>query len=204
MSKVLYIFQPHSIVDIITNSSSELFVFKGKSKETIENAIEEIYPDYLREYEPLVYIMDASIDDIENFLYYHCSPNHWPAERHEYPLIGDYTFDELYEVDEEFNLGNRVSYRLKDNTRPPSFKKIKKYTDFQKELDPYEEEDWDGETQNHIWHHRRFVTEENRMEVINRIDPKHQMYFMYSRDENPNWECQEMLTEIGGKRYHLG
>jgi len=46
--KTLFVINPHSIIDVITNSSSELYVFKGKNKETIEKMIEEIYHCTLR------------------------------------------------------------------------------------------------------------------------------------------------------------
>lgn len=48
-----------------------------------------------------------------------------------------------------------------------------------------------------------FVTDENREEVINKICPQKDMYFLFSINENPNWEMQEKLMLIM-TRYHLG
>ena len=38
---------------------------------------------------------------------------------------------------------------------------------------------------------------------INGISPKKDMYFLFSIDENPEWEEQEKL-ELISTRYHLG
>jgi len=202
--KTLFVINPHSIIDVITNSSSELYVFKGKNKETIEKMIEEIYPNYLREYEPIVNITELSSGELNNFIWYHTQPDGWPSNREDYNLIGDYTFDELYEPVNRFG---RIEYRLKDNRFKKT--KIKKFNDFKKNdlddpwgeesndnidvIDQYELRDW----------MRKFVTDDNIQEVINRIDPDHEMYFMYSIGENPDWEEQEKLMKIGD-RYHLG
>lgn len=206
--KDLIVFKPHSIVDIITNSSSELFVFEGNEKEVIEEMIRQVYPNYDNEYEELKSIMELSVEELDNFISYHCSPHRYPARRADYPLIGDYTFEELYEPEEGGRAWNgELQYQLKDNSRPPKNLTVKKFDDFiNKDIDPYSEENWNNDEEEYEdkWHIRRFVTLQNHTEVINRICPEHNLYFMYSLDENPNWDYQEKLEEIGGIRYHLG
>lgn len=205
MGKVLFTIKPHSIVDIITNSSSELFVFKNKTKEIVENLIKNIYPDYKREYDDILSITELSPSELDNFLHYHCYPYHdFHAGDTVYPLIGDYTFDELYEIDPDRRRWDN-QYILKDNTRIKKEDKIKKFDDFsKKDIDPYDEENWNDDLiEDERYHIRRFVTENNKEEFIRRVDPNHEMFFMYSIDENPNWEKQELLMNIG-HRYHLG
>lgn len=64
--KTLFVIKPQSIIDVITNSSSELFVFEGNSKEIIESLIKAFYPDYLFEYEEL-----KSIEELDSYEIYH-------------------------------------------------------------------------------------------------------------------------------------
>jgi len=199
MSRTLFLFQPHSIVDIITNSSSELYIFEGKNKNIIEKMIEKVYPEYLTEYAPLISMDEISVDDLDSYISRVC--HGWGDDPNDFPLIGDYTFDELYEITNRYG---QLRYELKDNTRPPKEKKVKKFDEFNKDIDPYGEENWEGNDEDDgIWHYRQFVTEKNIEEVKDRIDPKRRMYFMYSLDENPDWDYQEKLMEIG-TRLHLG
>lgn len=173
--------------------------------------IEDVYPNYLKEYEELVHIDDLDCQTLNNYLEYHCHAGHWPARRADYPLIGNYTFDELYQPEIDWHTGEirpahngEIQYTLKDNTRPPrQEKKVKNFDEF-KDVDPYGEEDWDGDAWNpqDYWG-RSFVTEKNLEEVKNRIDPQRKMYFLFSKNENPNWDYQKKLMGIGS-RYHLG
>jgi hypothetical protein len=50
---------------------------------------------------------------------------------------------------------------------------------------------------------RSIVTEENRAEMVERIDPDRKLWFIFSSIENPNYEMQERLMSIA-TRYHLG
>jgi len=59
-----------SAVDVITNSSSELFVFKGKEKSIVEELIKEIYQDYLNEYKPLKSLEELTEREIDYYLDY--------------------------------------------------------------------------------------------------------------------------------------
>lgn len=68
MGKTLFVIQPQSMVDVITNSSSELFVFHGKEKEVIEEMIKNIYPNYRDEYQSLKSLSELDDYDLENYL----------------------------------------------------------------------------------------------------------------------------------------
>ena len=43
----------------------------------------------------------------------------------------------------------------------------------------------------------------NIMDIINKFNPNHDMWFLFSFYENPNWELQEQLMVIAD-RFHLG
>jgi len=60
----------NSIVDIITNSSSELFVGNKNSKEELIELIKKVYPNYLDEYEEIQSINEISDDNFETYLSY--------------------------------------------------------------------------------------------------------------------------------------
>ena len=51
MKKILFAIKVNNVVDVITNSSSELFVLKGETKNIVEEMITNIYPNYKNEYE---------------------------------------------------------------------------------------------------------------------------------------------------------
>ena len=93
---------------------------------------------------------------------------------------GYHTFDELYEpeLDNDGNIkygwNNQIQYTVKNNEKDPKYK-------------------WD----------RNFVTEENKSDIISRLTKNNNLWFMFSIDENPNWEKQEELMNIG-QRIHLG
>jgi len=174
--KILFTLKPHSVVDVITNSSSELFVGSSQSKETMISLIENVYPEYLNEYEHIKTIDDLSESELNTYFSYTCSAHRWPAEKSMYPVLNGFTFDELYEPKDDSKpaWNGEIQYDLKNNV-------INK---------------------KHKWDHS-FVTSENLEEIKNKLDPKREMYFLFSIDDNPNWEMQEEL-ECFMTRHHLG
>ena len=48
-----------------------------------------------------------------------------------------------------------------------------------------------------------FITDNNRDKVISGIDPDDNIYFLFSIDENPDWDMQEKLENFM-TRIHLG
>jgi len=158
----IFAFSVENIIDVVTNSSSELFVFKGKTREIVEQMILEIYPEYHREYLSIKRSDELTVDELDTFIDYSLHPNIWPTyTKHQYPLIEGFTFDELYEPDTKAWNG-RMQYKRK-------------------------------------WR----VTENTYMETLNKLDPDRKMYFLFSIDDNPDWDMQEQLMKIGD-RYHLG
>lgn len=166
MKSVLIVINVDSQIDLITNSSSELFVMRGTAKEGVEEVIEELYPQYLSEYEKVKNISELTTQELDTYFTYHCNPNFWPAtKKSDYPLLPGFTFEELYEEDRTF--GDLYGYKLRQNENCS------------------------------------FVTDGNREEMIEKLCPNKDMYFLYSQDENPDWERQEDLMKVG-IRYHLG
>ncbi len=176
--KILFVLYIDNAIDLITNSSSELFVLTAKSKSLATNMIESVYPNYLNEYAEIKHINDLTLEELDSYFSYHCSPHMWPAKKSNYPIIPGFTFEELYEPEKDWQTGEEkkpawngeIQYKLRNNSS----------------------DKWGG-----------FVIEENKEEILNKLDPERKMYFLYSLDENPDWDMQEKLMEVAD-RYHLG
>ena len=155
--KVLFTFNVNSIVDVVTNSSSEIFVFKDKEKEAVEEMIEEVYPDYKKEYREVKSLDELSENELDTFILYH-----W--DRWENKLV----------------IAKKLDMDPKDV-----------YTNF----DEYKERGycWYGITRDGIFEKIRKKLKEEYG----------QMYFLFSKESNPDSNYQEKLSSIG-IRYHLG
>lgn len=157
--KVLFTLNIDNIIDIITNSSSELFVLKSDSKEVISNLLETIYPNFREEYDEPIQYKDMNEDDFKSCIHWLYG---WSNKKEDCEVFPGFTFEELFEKS------------------------------------PYNHE-W-RETE-YIW--KNGVLEDNKDRIIKAIDPNNQLWFLYSIDENPDWDMQEELMTIG-TRYHLG
>lgn len=180
MKRKLFLFKIDHSIDLITNSSSELFVLSGNSKDHVVEMIKNVYSDYLNEYEELKSIDELTIRELESYFNYACSSHCWPSSKHQLPILPGFTFEELYEPEKDYQTGKQkepawngqIQYELKNNSHPNES-------------------------------YGNFVTEENKQELINKLDPNKKMFFLFSIDENPNWNYQEQLMQIG-ERFHLG
>lgn len=164
--KLGFVFKIDNVIDIITNSSSELFVLASENQNTAKQMVRNVYSDYLTEYEEPKSIRDCTVYELNNYLNYAYKTyvNEYSKRNVEYLKLGmfkmeKYSFEEMYDVRETTNC---TSIDLKDN----------------------------------------FV-EDHFNEIIDAIDPEGQLYFLFSIGENPVWEYQERLSEIG-RRFHLG
>lgn len=174
----LLIFKPDHAIDVITNSSSELFVLESETPMIVEEMVASVYPEWSSEYRRPRNISELTTQELNEFVYYHCSPHMWPcSDKSRYPLLPGYSFDELYELEKDRYGGGSIAHYTIINNVPGEFRTSS----------------WD----------KAFVTEQNRQEFIARACPKRNWYFMYSLGENPNYEMQEVLSEVGS-RYHLG
>ena len=50
-NKTIFLINVDNHIDLITNSSSELFILKGETKNTVTELISNVYPEYLNEYD---------------------------------------------------------------------------------------------------------------------------------------------------------
>lgn len=64
----MFVFRVNHILDIITNSSSELFIFRGKSADAVREMIKTVYPDYLNEYEDIKGVESLDGEELENYI----------------------------------------------------------------------------------------------------------------------------------------
>jgi len=148
----MLIFQPDHVLDIITNSSSELFVLYGETKQVIEELIKSVYPNYRSEYHELKSTKELSVDELSAYLNY------------------------AYGLSKNIQVGNIPSNELFETSKYLSG-----------------------------WHFtNRDYLEKNKDIVIEAIDPKNEMFFLFSLKDNPDFVMQERLQGLGSERYHLG
>lgn len=155
MARQLFVIQPQSIIDVITNSSSELFIFQGKEFEVIKSMIEAIYPDYLNEYKELVSLDEIDNDSLDTYICY--AYNEWN--------------DDMV-VSKKFNIPPEILYS-----------------------------NWESKNSEKYWYGE--ISDEGYAIIKNKLKEQGNMYFLFSRESNPDWEYQEQLENIG-YRYHLG
>jgi phosphoglycolate phosphatase-like HAD superfamily hydrolase len=73
-----------SVVDIITNSSSELFVLDKLSKLEAEESVAKVYPMFKQEYRPVMGIDELDNDELCSYLSYAYDFGHmWSVRRSE-------------------------------------------------------------------------------------------------------------------------
>lgn len=65
--KKIFEFNVDNTIDIITNSSSELFVLKGKNREMVEEMIRSVYPNFENEY-TLVKLEECDDDGLAYYI----------------------------------------------------------------------------------------------------------------------------------------
>ena len=60
-------FNIDNTIDIITNSSSELFVLKGRTKDIVKEMIHHVYPEFESEYK-LVSLQECDDDELSHYI----------------------------------------------------------------------------------------------------------------------------------------
>lgn len=151
--KTILAISPHSVIDVITNSSSELFVGLAKSKDMIVSMIEDVHPNYLSEYLEIKTTKELTLDDLDLYLMYA------DAYHIDLTVMLDISDEDM----EKYTKGE--SYR---------------YFDYE----------------NYI--------KDTGIDVVKKLlDPDNKMFFLFSIDDNPDWDYQ-MELESFMTRYHLG
>ena len=95
-NKVMFVIEPHSVVDVITNSSSELFVGESNTKDALVKMIEAAYPEYLGEYNELKSTKELDVDDIECYISYAWERWSNMHQRMTYHVPGGLNFNDVF------------------------------------------------------------------------------------------------------------
>lgn len=174
MKKTLFTIFVDNTIDIITNSSSELFVLNGDTLNTVQQMVASIHPDYLTEYHGVVALKDANnmltetyLDWIENSW-----DNHWEKTR-------------------DMSEKQKIEYYIQKHTE-----EAEKYGMLPEGF----YENWDERNNKHFYSR---ISEKGYDAVRHTLDPNGRIFLLLSLYDNPNWDKQEALMSIGS-RYHLG
>lgn len=199
MKKTLFVFRIQSKSDVITNSSSELFVFDDKNTtEDVEQLLDILYPDWKSEYDSPVYVKDMSDEDFIDYLSW-VESSISPSDYKYFGYSGSYNAksDELlplyvkhlqeYLDDHNFNITPEECFE--------DFEQVRY------ELFSYDEQDEYRKTHNgeYPWADVRFSKK-----FLDMLREAHSNEIaLYSLGENPDWDQQEKLMDVA-TRYHLG
>lgn len=163
----MFVFRIDSIVDIITNSSSELFIMKAEGKDVLIELIESVLPEFRETYEEPILLKDSSLYLISTYIFYnyYYKGNTSPIKKSDLDVIEGFTFDEMYGYYLDL-------YPLTNG----------------KKTDPYYAEKYEI---------RGNFIKNNLEKIIKTLDPYNNIWFMSSLDDNPAYETYEKLMPIG-------
>lgn len=181
--RTLFRFNIQSYSDIITNSSSELFVFKNNSVEEVINILNTIYPDWRSEYQEPILFKNMSKEDQDRYI-------EWVADC--YRWFGDYDY--------YYNGISWIKRTKKEQIEVFEHDVIEHYHkkfDVDNKDVPSLFENW-GDYNNEYFYLRLSTVGYDifRKKFENDIA-------LWSLDENPNWDYQQEIEEYA-ERYHLG
>lgn len=174
MKKIIFTFNVDNIISLITNSSSELFVLNGDTLNSVQQMVSSIHPDYLTEYHEVVALKDADDMLVETYL-------DWIENSyHNY-------WEEKIGMSEK----ERIEYDIAKHT-----KEAEKYGMLPEAFF----ENWDDRNNKYFYSR---ISEKGYDAVRHTLDPNGRIFLLLSLYDNPNWDKQEALMNIGS-RYHLG
>lgn len=210
--KSLFIIKIQSQSDVITNSSSELFIFNNKnSKDEVIELLDNIYPDWRDEYAEPVPFSEIN----ENELWYLLPDSKYDIEDRFFQIVRDYTYINNINISrEDFYNDPRCNELLESfNEKLKSTKYDLPEVKFARKYGLEPEVFWNGfndlkveirSSYNNDWNYpscpRLEISEEG---IKAMIDANPNTWLLYSLDENPDWDHQEDLMEIA-TRIHLG
>lgn len=188
--KTLFVFQIQSFTDVVTNSSSELFVFCNNTIEDVKTLLDSVYPNWKSEYEEPVYVKDLCESELETYL----------LEK-----IPTYEWDERTDILKEDSI--QASWARYFNI--PFEKLYRNWQDFNPSVKvPDKNQYFSGEEYHAAWNR---YSNAYYLQLVNNWDklirPKlgkmANEICLFSVNENPNWDYQEVLMTFA-TRYHLG
>ena len=166
---MLYIFNIQSIIDVITNSSSELFIFKNVDtrKELIE-LLNKIYPDWRNEYAEPVQINKLDEYAFDDYIYYVIAFDYHMFDYNNYNQNKKNsmfaTLAEKYEMDRDEFFQNYYKF------------------------DPNSEE----------WENRNLQISDKGYAKI-RSTISNSKYALFSHSDNPNFDYQDILSKFADR-----
>ena len=180
MKKFILRIVPQSFSDVITNSSSELFVFLNGTTGFIKNQLDEFVPGWDKEYEYPILFSDMNEDAQKRYI--------------EWVFDLPWFFEQDYYDIEAYNRAVTIHVTrtlcIPDEEVPMIFDNWNKPDYF---------EDCYGKK--HMMYHLKiseFGYELLKNKYKNDI-------CLWSIDENPDWTRQELIMSVlGARRYHLG
>ena len=117
--KVLFSLNIDNVIDIITNSSSELFVLKSDNKSVITALLESIYPDFRNEYEEPIQYKDM---DKKHFVSCIHSLYGYSFPKEECEVFAGFQFEDLFVKSNDS--WREVEYKWKDGVLADNKDKI--------------------------------------------------------------------------------
>ena len=114
-NKIVYVFNIQSITDVITNSSSELFVYRGNT-DTVKELLDSVTPGWESEYNDPVLLQDLSPNSLETYLDYKYRLWDWNTDT---PLTKETSNQTL--LSRKFNIDPHDIYDNYDEWDPNSY-----------------------------------------------------------------------------------
>lgn len=177
MDKILFRINIQSVSDIITNSSSELFVFQKPSVKDVAKLLDDYVPGWREEYEEPILFSDMGNDN-------QCEYIGWV-----FPMPNFYNYDDIEEY-------NKVVIKIVHRELCISEEEIPSlFTNWNQPVT--------SENGNYVWTYYDLEWSEKGLNILK--DKYKYDICLWSIDENPDYARQEVIKNIvGGKRYHLG
>lgn len=184
MQKIMFRFNVQSSSDIITNSSSELFVFNNDSVKDVVEVLDNLYPNWKSEYEEPVKYSDLTDEDKIIYLY-----NVFLTHRF---YMRDFRFNPdtglEYSIEEQFDLYCKCFenyYKTIYGLNKESINKLFSINLFR----------------GNYFNDAEVIINSSKIDILEPFFKDD--IVLYSIFENPDWEYQEKLMKVA-KRYHLG
>lgn len=180
MKKYILRIPVQSFSDIVTNSSSELFVFTYGTTDFIRDQLNQWAPGWEEEYEPPILFSDMSENRQKEYIDWVFDIPHWDSWSKQ--TIADYNKEIIRYVSRELCISDEEVPTLFENWnqvnrwKTPDGRTIEYYS-----LDLSDKA-------------YELLKNKYRNDIC-----------LWSYDENPNWDRQECIMYIThAKRYHLG
>lgn len=188
-NKTLFVFNLDSAVDLITNSSSELFILEGNNQEMVMEVLDNTHENWRSEYEEPRQVTDLTEDELDTV-------HSWTVDNHRSyywstkkggVFYSDFSnwgggLSEVHVKDGELELPFSEAFENWENrTTPRPYQKHQEHPDIQ------------------LWESKALVKIQHQK--LKELYPN--SWFLFSFEDNPDWDAQEKLMNVG-QRYHLG